>query len=279
MDKTSLGDRMKWYESQETQGQFLPQIPVIVRLDGRAFSKFTKPFERPIDHAFREIMVAVTKSLVDKSNAVIGYTQSDEITLILHTSNPKSDLFFKGRKFKLLSSLAAMASVRFNRLAEKAWPEYMDALDETDNLPTFDCRCFQVPSRDEAVNAVLWRELDATKNAIQMAASTLFSHRELMNKNTSQQQEMMWKKGVNFNDYPAFFKRGTYIKKVQIEKPLDPATLAKIPEDKRPEGNVVFRSAMIELKLPPLNRIVNRVAVVFDSEKPALKSEVAPKSA
>lgn len=275
MDKTSLGDRMKWYESQETAGQFLPQIPVVVRLDGRSFSKFTKPFERPIDRAFREIMVTVTKSLVDKSNAVIGYTQSDEITLILYTSNPKSDLFFKGRKFKLLSSLAAMASVRFNRLAEKAWPEYMDALDEADELPTFDCRCFQVPNRDEAVNALIWRELDATKNAIQMAASTLYMHRELMNKNTSQQQEMMFRKGVNFNDYPAYFKRGTYVQKVKVEKPLDAATLARIPADKRPDNGVVVRKTMTELDLPPLARIANRVAVIFDGEDVVLKSEQA----
>lgn len=274
MNKLTLGDRMKWYESQETQGQFLPRIPVVVRLDGRSFSQFTKRFNRPIDYAFRSIMVEVTKSLVDKSNAVVGYTQSDEITLILNTNNPKSDLFFKGRKFKLLSVLASMASVRFNRLADRSWPEYMDALDEADNLPVFDCRCFQVPNRDEAVNALLWRELDATKNAIYMAASTCYTTQELFRKNESDQQEMLFQKGINFNGYPAFFKRGTYVKKVPIEKPLDAETLAKIPADRRPEKGVVMRNVLAELSLPPLAKIDNRVAVVFDGEEVILKSAV-----
>ena len=82
--KDNLGDRIKQYERIETRGKLIPMLPTVVRLDGRSFSKFTKSFE-PFDEDMLQAMVATTKFLVEESNAVIGYTQSDEITLILYT--------------------------------------------------------------------------------------------------------------------------------------------------------------------------------------------------
>lgn len=274
MDKTALGDRMKWYESQETSSQFLPRIPVVIRIDGRSFSKLTKPFERPIDEQFRSIMVQVTKHLVDKTNAVVGYTQSDEINLVLHTDNYKSQIFFNGRKFKITSNLAAMASVKFLSLAQQAWPDYLSELEKQDNLPTFDCRCFQVPNRDEAINALIWREQDATKNAITMAASCYYSHKQLMGKSGKEKQVMLSEKGIEFKNYPAFFRRGSYVKRVLVDRKLDNETLAKIPEDKRPEGGMVKRHEMQEITIPPLSHIENRVGVIFDGEEPIAQSKV-----
>lgn len=274
MDKTALGDRMKWYESQETDEQFLPMIPVVVRVDGRSFSRFTKPFERPIDEKFRSVMVEVTKYLVDQTNAVIGYTQSDEISLVLYTENPKSQMFFNGRKFKLTSGIAAMASVKFLALAQQAWPEYIAKMDQSDSLPTFDCRCFQVPTKDEAVNALIWREQDATKNAITMAAYCYYSHKELEGKNGKAKKAMLADKGVDFNDYPVYFRRGTYVKRRLVTQKLEEEIIQKIPEQHRPKDGLVQRHQMQEMRIPPLAHIENRVGVIFYDDAPETESKV-----
>ena len=260
---TDLGDRMKMYERHETGRRFLPLLPVYARIDGRCFSSFTRGMDRPYDVHMADCMTETTKRLVEETGALVGYTQSDEISLIWHRPDPKSQLLFDGKIFKITSVVAALATSIFSGLAREHWPERLD------KTPlSFDCRAFQLPTKEEAANAILWREFDATKNAISMSARHYFSHRELYGKNGDEMQEMMFQeKGVNFNDYPARFKRGAFVLRRTIFKELDRETLEKIPPDKRPEGPIE-RQVVQTVDMPKFSKVTNRVAVLFDGAEP-----------
>ena len=213
-DSDDLGNRMKLYEGIEANRILIPQLPVVVRLDGKAFHSFTKGLKRPYDERFSNLMIETTEHLVDKTNARIGYCQSDEISLVLYLDDFNSEPIFGGRICKLTSIISSMCTAWFNSRIRAYIPE------KENLLAYFDCRVWNVPNLTEAANVLVWRELDATKNAISMAAQSMFSHKQLQNKNGSQMQEMMHEKGVNFNNYPAFFKRGTYVRRVTKKIPF-----------------------------------------------------------
>lgn len=259
--KDNFGDRMKMYERMETDRRAMPGLPIYARIDGRGFSKFTKDMNRPYDTVMSSAMIYTTMKLVEKTNAKIGYTQTDEINLVYYTDNPDGETFFNGKFQKLCSILASMATTEFMYY----W--YCVDSSKLEKLPNFDCRVFQLPSKEEAANAILWREQDATKNAISMAASVYYSHKELMNKTSNEKQEMLFQKGVNFNDYPAFFKRGTFLRRESVTRYLNEDELAKIPIDRRPTEPVT-RTAVVELDMPPFGKVTNRVGVVFNGEPP-----------
>lgn len=265
----SLGDRIKVYEAAETGRRFMPLLPVVARLDGRSFSRFTKGMDRPFDEAMQRVMALTAEHLLDESDARVAYTQSDEISLVWEQREPKSQIFFDAVIFKMCSTLAALATAKFNLHAAILWPERVNGASA---LPTFDCRVFQVPNRDEAANALLWREQDATKNAITQTAQCYHSHKELHGKNGKEKQEMLFAKGVNFNDYPASFKRGTWLRRVVVERMLTDAELERIPEQHRPTGPVQ-RHEIRTIDMPPFGRVVNRVAVVFDGADPKAATE------
>lgn len=257
--KDDFGNRMKEYEGQETSRKFMPLLPIYARIDGRNFSNFTKGMKRPYDPVMSNLMVDTTKSLVDRTKAVIGYTQSDEISLAWESSK---DLFFEGKIQKITSVLASLATIIF--ITKLQDTEY-NSLSE--KLPHFDCRIFPLPSKMEVANSFLWREQDATKNAISMAARAYYSHTKLQGKNGNEMQEMLFQKGVNFNDYPAFFKRGTFVRKEIEERFLTEEELAKIPEQHRPKG-MITRSKMVELKVPKFSTVTNRIDFIFNKNKP-----------
>lgn len=244
MDKR--GDWIKDIEMQEAGRKMVLDLPVIARLDGRAFHTFTRGMRRPYDENFSSLMQETTKDLVKEFHADVGYTQSDEITLIW-----KKPIHFDGRYQKLTSVLAGYASAAFavNKLFFLASDEYQRQRSMT---ACFDCRVFQVASLDNAVDILAWREEDATKNSVAMAAQSMFSHKELHKKNRVDMMNMMHAKGVNWNDYPDFFKRGTYFQRVNVEKLLTPTELARIPEKHRPTGPVV-RGEVVDMKLNPIN--------------------------
>ncbi len=265
-DKDSLGDRIKEYEGAETQGKFMKGLPIVIRLDGRSFSKYTKKFNRPFDEDMSYSMVETTKFLVNETNAVMGYTQSDEITLILFTDDPKSELFFAGKKFKIISNLASLAAVKFysTMVARKG-------SNAPEKLPSFDCRAFQVPSKMEAWNALLWRVQDATRNSIQMLGQAHFSHKQLQGLNQNKIIEMLFEeKGIKWVDLPHKYKEGSF---VRVEKVLKPIA-SIVPEGVvlkgmyQPNG-VVERSVITEISLEKrFNAISNREAFIFDKAVP-----------
>lgn len=270
MERDSLGDRMKFYESS-TAHQFMPFAPILARLDGRGFHNFTKGLKRPYDENLTKLMVETTKYLVHETNARCGYTQSDEISLVWLAERADAEIFFSGKLQKMNSILASMASVYFNRRLVEFLPE------KATQMPMFDCRVFQVPTDFEAVNCFIWREKDATRNSVQMAARAHFSHNECDKKDTSQLQEMLWsKKNINWNDYPSFFKRGTYIRRKVVETPFSASELDGLPLKHQARTNPdlkVKRSVVAEESLPPLARLTNREEVILHGAEPIERSE------
>lgn len=264
MERSSLGDRMKRLEAFETERAFLPGLPILARLDGRAFHMVTHTLDGPYDARFQKLMDATTHHLVEESNALIGYTQSDEIQLLFHTDNEKSQLFFDGSPFKMTSILAATASVFFNEGLN------MHALGSLNHYrPVFDCRVWAVPSKVEAVNAFIWRELDATRNSVSMAARAHYSHHALDKKNNKEMQIMLWQKGVNWDQYPSRFKRGVYFQRQRVMKKFTTEEMDALPlkHDARKNPDLEFeRSEIRKLELPPLLRIRNKEGVLFNGE-------------
>ncbi len=264
-NKDSLGDRMKFYESQACVEKLLPLIPVIARLDGKGFSKFTKGLKRPYDERLSKLMVETTKYLVKETNANCGYTQSDEITLVWYSEDHESKIYFDGRIFKMISDLASMASVFFNSKLAEYLPE------KKDKMPRFDCRVFSVPTLSEAVNAFYWREKDATKNSISMASQAFYSPSQLLGKHSGEKQEMIFQKGVNWNDYPSFFKRGTYVTRKRVLSKMTETELESLPpkHNARKDPNLVIERWVIDkVDLPPLSKIKNKVDVIIYGKDP-----------
>ena len=230
----SLGDRMKLFEQQEAGRIAFRQLPLMARLDGRAFHSFCRGLQRPFDKRFSDLMLETTKFLVDETQAKVGYVQSDEISLCWILENHEQEFLFNGKFQKLTSILAASATAFFNKRLSVILPE------KSQMLPVFDCRVWNVPTIKEAYHAILWRQQDATKNAISMAAQTYFSHKSLQGQDGPTMQERLFsEKGINFNDYPAFFKRGVFVKRHKVLKDLSPDEMARIPEAHRPTEPVV----------------------------------------
>lgn len=264
-NKDSLGDRMKWYERRYAH-QMMPMIPVIARCDGRAFHGFTKYLDRPYDENLSRLMVETTKFLVEETNARCGYTQSDEISLVWLAENPDAELFFGGKLSKICSVVGSLATAFFNRNLK----DYLPA--KQGLMPVFDNRVWEVPVLFEACNYFIWREQDATRNSIQMAAQAVYSHKELQGKNNSELQEMLFQKGINWNDYPRFFKRGTYVRRRVMEKrSFTKEELASLPpkHDAHKNPNLkVKRTVVMEEDFPQLSRMINREGVIFNGEEP-----------
>ena len=264
-NKDSIGDRMKSYEAHETSRRSMKRLPICVRVDGRAFHTFTRGLDRPFDAGFSMAMIETTKFLVEQTHAKIGYTQSDEITLVFWDGSHKAEPLFGGKFFKLTSVIASLATTKFMSVI----PELMPS--KVGKLPSFDARIFQVPDLSEAANLILWRWIDARKNSISMAAQANFSPKDLHGKPASERLAMLLEKGVDWaKDYPDHLKWGTFVQSKTVERELSEAELDVIPERHRPDGPVI-RNDYVELDLPPFIEIDNRVEVLFEGAEPTLR--------
>lgn len=262
-----LGDRMKEYEGVEAGRRLMQGLPICVRLDGKCFFSFTRGLARPYDQRLTRLMCETTRYLMAESAALAGYTQSDEISLLLHTDEPKSQVFLDRRVQKLTSILAAMATAYFNKRLVELIP------DKANKMPVFDCRVWSVPSKEEAANTFYWRELDATKNSISMAAQSVYSHTQLHGKGSAEKQEMLFQRGINWNDYPSAFKRGTWLLRRVITRSFTTSELAALPLKHAARANpdlLVERHEIVEVDMPPFGKIINRVGVLFDGEEPRI---------
>lgn len=228
--KDSLGDRMKMHEDR-TRFYLPRRTYTIIRLDGKSFHTFTRGCKKPFDRSLMDCMQAATLKLCEEiQNVKIGYTQSDEITLVLTDFDERGTCqWFDGNLQKMVSVSASIATAEFNlRWSRKATEAFYETLsdvvydrsgivEEILNFQSglksahFDSRAYTVSDPWEALNSVQWRQMDASKNSIQMVAKSLYSHKELQNKNTSQLQEMIHQKGQNWNDYPIDCKRGAFV--------------------------------------------------------------------
>lgn len=222
MKNNNLGDRMKEFYENRAKTSLIRRTPVIIRIDGKAFHTFTKGFEKPFDSIMIKAMQDTMKYLCENiQGCVLGYTQSDEITLVLVDYNKlDTDAWFDYDIQKLCSVSASMATFAFNRSYSKYFGEFVYNLKEFKyNLITaykkagkigaiFDSRCFNIPV-EEVTNCILWRQQDATRNSIQAVGQANFSHKELQGLSTNQIQELLFSKyGINWNDFPTHLKRG-----------------------------------------------------------------------
>lgn len=237
----NLGDRMKELENIESDRRAVKGLPLCARLDGRAFHSFTKGLVRPFDQRLTDLMIATTKHLVDETQAVVGYTQSDEISLVWFIDeNSSSQYLYDGRFQKLCSILAAYATGFFvHHLENGAIPE------KVGQIPLFDCRVWQVPDLRDAQLSLLWREHDAIKNSITMAALSHFSHKEIDGVDGHTKRQMLRDIGRPWEEMPSFFRRGTYVKRVTALREIEPDRLACIPEAHRPTGPVMRTSVEV----------------------------------
>lgn len=210
MKKDDLGNRMKEYYENRTK-QFLPRrTNTILRLDGKSFSQFTKGFERPFDDKLINAMNETTKFLCENvQGCIFGYTQSDEITLILQDYEKlTTDAWFDGNIQKITSVSASMATAKFNEVIA------------IDKMAFFDSRVFTIPQNEEVLNALIWRQQDSVRNSISMVAQSLYSHKELHGKSSNEMQEMIFQKGQNWNNLEAGKKRGRMVVKDMTRKSI-----------------------------------------------------------
>lgn len=231
-----LGKRMKEFYEQIPKTKLIRRTPVIIRLDGKAFHTFTKGFKRPFDEVLIKTMQETTKHLCENiQGCVLGYTQSDEITLVLvDYKNLNSAAWFDYEVQKMCSIASSMATMAFNKFfdknvkneimeykaslvpqsveIQKKISKYYDTLKQAcEKGAMFDARCFNIP-KEEVTNCIYWRQLDATRNSIQMVGQANFSHKELHGKSCNMIQDMlMTQKGINWNDLPTYQKRGSCV--------------------------------------------------------------------
>ena len=212
-----LGDRMKGYENVERR-YFMRRHPLIIRLDGVHFHSYTKGFPRPYYIPFRKAMEWTMEDLCKEiAGCKLGYTQSDEITLLLTDDDTlKTQAWFGKNLQKIISVSASMATYFYNRNVDHITNsgifnkegDIKPLARAKERMACFDSRAFLVP-REEVLNVFEWRQQDCTRNAIEAAGQTCFSHSELNGKSCNEIQEMLFqKRGVNFNDYPVWYKRG-----------------------------------------------------------------------
>ena len=267
MDFKTLGDWCKFLEKNFSPEVMIPTLPVIIRLDGNNFHNYTKGLKRPFDTDLTKLMVETTKYLVSETNAVVGYCQSDEITLILYSPDKKSKIYNEGKKQKILSKLTAKCCNFFNEKRKELLPNH-------NKTAVFDCRIFQTPTLEDACLQLLWRENDATKNSISMLAQSLFSHNSLQGLNGFQMQDrMMLEKNVNWNDLESRFKRGTYVKRSKILKAFTKEDLDLLPAKHKARLNpdlMIERTVIEEIEYPIFNKIKNKVDVIFNDIEPII---------
>lgn len=275
-----LGKRMKEYYESIPKTKLMRKTPVAIRIDGKAFHTFTRGFKKPFDEVLIKSMQETMKYLCENiQGCVLGYAQSDEITLILiDYKNLNSSAWFDYEVQKMCSIAASMATMAFNKVFEKNVREWSEEqfpknylghcvrpIDET-LQPTidvqnryiaslnkgamFDARVFNIP-REEVTNLIYWRQLDAARNSIQMVGQANFSHKELQNKSCNMIQDMlMTEKCINWNDFPTYQKRGSCC----------------IKEEYHPDPTARYEDS-------PIYATTVRTRWVIDNEIPLFKNE------
>jgi tRNA(His) 5'-end guanylyltransferase len=217
--KDPLGERMKGqYEVRSRQ--LLPRRTyTIIRLDGKAFHTYTRGLNKPFDRDLIDDMDnAVVKILPEIQGAQFAYVQSDEISILLTDfAKENTDAWFDGNVQKMVSVSASLMTAEFNKLRwirEFRWKDTQsvtDLVESMNSVALFDSRVFTIPDRVEVMNYLIWRNNDAARNSISMVAQSLYSHKELHGMSSSDKQEMLFQKGINWSDYDKSLKNGRLI--------------------------------------------------------------------
>ena len=226
--RDDLGKRMKEQYEIRTRYMLPRRTYTLIRLDGKAFHTFTQKMKKPFDLDFMEVMTETAKFLCEEiQGAQMAYVQSDEISLLLTDfTKITTDAWFDGNIQKMASVSASIATAKFNQLMMVKACDNFDGDDRYKNLKYweidefklafFDSRVWTIPDPIEVENYFIWRQKDAVRNSISMAAQSLYSDKELKGKSSSEKQDMIHAKGMNWNNLPDGFKRGRTIYKVHI---------------------------------------------------------------
>ena len=258
-----LGTRMKTYYEQIPKTKLMRRTPVAIRIDGKAFHTFTKGFQKPFDEILIKTMQETTKYLCKNiQGCVLGYTQSDEITLILvDYQRLETSAWFDYEVQKMCSIAASMATMAFNkafeenidtfflnevvnRLAdvsnETKYQLYQTYLKAIEKGAMFDARVFNIP-KEEVTNLIYWRQLDAQRNSVQMVGQANFSHKELQGKSCNMIKDMLIsEKGIDWTELPIHQQRGScVIKRGYIDATPDST-----------DSKSVITSWIIDTKIP-----------------------------
>lgn len=230
--KDALGDRMKDFYEDRTRYKLARRTNTIIRIDGKSFHTYTRGLSRPFDQGLMEDMDKTAEYLCQNiQGAKFGYVQSDEISILLTDYDDiTTDAWFDGNLQKMASIAASLATAKFNQLRmvrfcrnEGIEPKYREESFirtkeiELFKLAMFDARVFQIPCQEEVINYFIWRQQDASRNSVSSVAQSLYSPKDLHGKKTNEMQEMIFQKGINWNDYTPREKRGSVIRKVQVE--------------------------------------------------------------
>ena len=210
---------MKHQYEDRTRFMLPRRTYTIVRVDGRAFHHYCRGLERPFDAVFAQNMDLTAMAMCGvMQGARLAFVQSDEISVLLTDfASPDTEAWFDGNIQKIVSIAASEATRDFNYARE-------------DHRATFDARAFTIPDPVEVENYFIWRQKDATRNSVSMAAQAVFSHKQLQGVSTEAMQEMLFtEKGINWNDYPEGFKRGRVVVREQRAEALRPSWAIKEP--------------------------------------------------
>lgn len=227
-NRQSIGERMKEYEAVTTSATLVKRLPLYARLDMRAGHTFCRGLDKPFDLDYANTMQEVTRQLVVKLGAAVGYTQSDEISLVWKDT---SQAPFENRLFKLESVFAGMASAMFAVIGSKT--KLKDKIERI--FPCFDCRVLNLPNLAEAANMLQWREQDAIKNGITLLALEHFSNKDIFKKNSDDKIKMLAAIGIDYFDTPREFRNGAYFAREVVDRTMSNIELGQIPEKHRPK--------------------------------------------
>jgi tRNA(His) 5'-end guanylyltransferase len=251
--------RVKHYEEQESGRRFRFDRPVIARVDGRRFSSWTRGLQRPHDARLGRLMVDTTAHLMRETGACVGYTQSDEITLIWSLRDGMSPPF-GFRVAKMTSVVASITTAFFNASVPSVLPERVGRPAE------FDCRVWSVPDLTEAANTLIWREMDAERNAIGAAARTTHSHNELLGVPSARRLEMHIARGGVWEELPAGFRQGSYLLAQRTMRKFSEEEIPSLPDQHEARRNpdlVVQRRDIRVATIAPLRKQANPLGALF----------------
>ena len=262
----ALGDELKRIETDEAGRGPAPGDAVVVRVDGVGFSKFTRGFERPFDSRIAAAMDAATVAVVDRLHPVIAYTQSDEISFVFF--DDEQPVAYDGRYHKLASVCASLATGAFLRAGLRLFPERLENV-----TPIFDGRAVGM-SRELAARTVEWREIDARRNSVSMAAHSVFGSHGIHARNSADMKDMLRAEVFEMSDYPERFLRGAFFRREKIHSVRSQEDLDRIPEAYRAAAAAVkHRTMTIQLTgLPPLSVIENLEEFIFEGDDPVAAS-------
>jgi tRNA(His) guanylyltransferase len=231
MKYSDFDKRMKENYENRSKTFLTRRIPVIVRVDGKAFHTFCKRFVKPYDQFLNNALATVLKHLCENiQGAKIGERHSDELSILLTDYETlQTDAYFNYNTQKISSVVASMATAEFCRILAMTsfktrhhgdWIE-KEHISWDEKWPTFDARCFNIP-KEEVANYFWWRMQDAKRNSVSMQAQSKFSHKELQGKNSNQMQEMLWQThNINWDNLPQRQKIGDLCLKTKVQKIIE----------------------------------------------------------